>query len=182
MPQAEYVDHSFPVGSSATYRGETVAVQGSTFYKGQIDLIASWHLALEGQNEAGSLTALISGLQNRAGDALSYTDPDAAGATEKFIEEIIFRNMGIMVDSQNRLYFSDDNPSDVTIGFTRRTADLVSLSDDPSVAISIEGKFVGKTFEGPQGMIGIWTLRDSGDTKIGTGDKVHGAFGAELEP
>ena len=182
LPPAEYADYRFPVGSSATYRGDTIAVQGSTFYEGKIDLIADWHLALQGQNEAGSLTAVISGLQNRAGDALSYTDPDAAGATEKFIEEIIFRNMGIMVDSQNRLYFSDDNPSDVTIGFTRRTADLVSLSDDPSVAISIEGKFVGKTFEGPQGMIGIWTLRDSGDTKIGTGDKVHGAFGAELEP
>jgi len=70
----------------------------------------------------------------------------------------------------------------VTIGFTRGTADLVSPSDDPSVTISIEGKFVGRPSKGPQGTVGIWTLRDCGDIKIGTGDRVHRAFGAKLEP
>ncbi|MYE06337.1 MAG: hypothetical protein F4Y04_03805 [Chloroflexi bacterium] len=182
LPQTEYVDYRFPVGSSATYRGETVAVQGSTFYKGQIDLMTNWHLALQDRNEAGSLTAVISGLRDQQGDPLSYADPDAAVAREKFIEEIIFRGVSIMVDSDNRLYFSDDNPSDATIGFTARSADPVSLSDDPSVAISIEGKFVGRTPADPQSTIGVWTLRDSGSTKIGTGDKINGAFGAELEP
>ena len=83
---------------------------------------------------------------------------------------------------KNQPQFSDDDPSDVTIGFTRGTADLVSPSDDPSVAISIEGKFVGTASEGPQGTVGIWTLRDCGDIQIGTGDRVHRAFGAELEP
>lgn len=70
----------------------------------------------------------------------------------------------------------------MTIGLTRGTADLVSPSDDPSVTISIEGKFVGRPTKGPQGTVGIWTLRDCGDIKIGTGDRVHRAFGAELEP
>ena len=87
------------------------------------------------------------------------------------------------MDSKSRLYFSDDDPVDVPIGLESIGTEQVRLSGNPTVAASIEGKFVGRTVGGPQAVIGTWDLRSSGtNARIGTGDRIYGAFGAELRP
>ena len=177
LPQSRLADLKFPVGGSATYQGETVAVQHSTFYEGSIELIAQWHAGLQYQHEAGLLTVAIRDLQNEHGDFLTYTN---AVERETAIKALVLHDISILADTENWLYFSDASPSKARLrlaGF----AD-VNLAVDPSVTVSVNGKFVGQLLDGPQGVIGTWILRDGGDTRIGTGDKLYGAFGAELKP
>lgn len=179
-PQATYPDARFPLGGSATYQGETVAVQQSTFYEGRIELAARWHLEVQGEDEAGVLAAAVSDLQSQSGDPLRYTDLDAGAERQREISEVVFAEVGIRVDSESRLYFADDLPGVVRIRFTNR--DYVDLHADPTVTAAIEGKFIGRTPDGPEGVIGIWSLRAGGDARVGIGDKLHGAFGAEIRP
>ena len=182
LPQATLADARFPFGGSATYQGETVAVQQSTFYEGRIEMVARWHLTLQGEDEAGVLSAVISNLQNQHGDPLRYTDLDAGEERQRDIAEIVFGNVGIRVDSESRLYFAEDHSRVLRIGFANRGGDALKLDSDPTVTSSIEGKFLGRSPDGPQGAIGIWSLRDSGDTRVGVGDKLYGAFGADFRP
>ena len=172
----------YPAGGLATYQGETVATQGSTFYTGPIALVARWHATSRRRTEVGLLSAVISDLQSHAGKPLTYTAPYAGGEREKPVGEILLANIEIQVDEEGRLYFSDQDPRIARIGFTNQGERGPLLSDDPSASVSIEGKFVGQALDGPQGAVGIWTLHRNGDTRIGTGGKLYGAFGAELRP
>ena len=181
LAQATYADARFPRGGSATYQGETVAVQQSTFYEGRIEMVARWHLDLQGEDEAGTLAAAISNLQDQSGEPLMYTDLDAGAERQRGIEQIVFGGVGIRVDSESRLYFEDDQPGLLTIRFGNQDQAL-SLHSDPTVSSSIEGKFLGRAPDGPQGALGIWSLRASGDARIGVGDRLYGAFGAEFRP
>ena len=42
--------------------------------------------------------------------------------------------------------------------------------------LSLMGKFVGKTIDGPVGVIGTWNVQNTG---LGNGGTLRGAFGAE---
>ena len=78
---------------------------------------------------------------------------------------------------------SDDHQVELQIGFENVGIGRVNLSEDPSVTASIERKFVGGGPGGPQAVIGMWTLRSPGDNaRVGTGDKIYAAFGAERTP
>lgn len=178
LPQSRLADLNLPGGGSATYRGETVAVQHSTFYKGSIELTAQWHEGIQYQHEVGLLTATISDVQNEFGDSLTYT---IATGRETPIKELILRDISIQADIGSRLHFSDSRPAHTMLTLASLDA-AVDLAADPSVAISFDGKFVGQLEDGLQGVIGTWTLLDGGDTRIGTGDTLYGAFGAELLP
>ena len=157
-------------------------MQGTTFYRGAIAVIAQWHAGLEGGFEAGLLTGIIQNLQNADGDPLTYTDSTAGAAREIPIEGLVLEGITIQADSAKRLFFSDASPAVARLRFaTVRDAD-VDLTADRSVTTSIEGKFVGQHLDGPQGVIGTWTLSAGGETTIGTGSTVFGAFGAELRP
>ena len=182
LPQSRYADLNFPSGGSATYQGETVAVQATTFYRGPVELVARWHADLVGPDEAGLLTAVLRELKNEQGDLLTYSDASDGTARELAIEAILLDGIGIRLDAQNRLFFSDHVPAVARLRFENVREGDVDLTTDPSVTTSIEGKFVGFASDGPRGVIGIWTLLDSGDTKIGTGDMLYGAFGAEVRP
>ena len=182
LAQATYADARFPHGGSGTYQGKTVAVQQSEFYEGRIEMVSRWFLDLQGEDEAGILTAVISNLQNQHGDLLTYTDSDAGVERHRDIEEVVFAGIGIRVDSESRLYFAEDISGSLRISFTNRGDGDVDLGSDPTVTSFIEGKFLGRSPDGPQGVIGIWTLRDGGDTRVGVGDKLQGAFGAEFRP
>ena len=144
-------------------------------------MVAQWHLDLRGEDEAGTLGAAISNLQNQSGEPLMYTDLDAGAERQRGIEQIVFGGVGIRVDSESRLYFEDDQPGVLTIRIGNQDPALI-LHSDPTVSSSIEGKFLGRAPDGPQGAIGIWTLRASGDARIGVGDRLYGAFGVEFRP
>ena len=154
LPQSRYADVRSPSGGSATYQGETVAVQESTFYSGPIELVARWHAGLVGPDEAGSLTAVIRDLQNEDGGPLTYTDASGDTAREIAIEAILLDRISIQVDTEDRLYFSDAVPAVARVRFENVREKDVDLTTDPSVTTSIDGKFVGLAVDGPQGVIG----------------------------
>lgn len=173
LPQTAYTgegDPRFPLGASASYSGETVAVQERTFYTGEVELRVRWHYAWQGA-EAGRLTAAISGLRDDYGDWLTYTE--AVGTRRRFVDRIRIANVAILVDSGS-VRFADDSRSLVSISFHNRVARAT-----PETA-SIEGKFVGNSADGPLGAIGLWTVDDG--SRLGTGGRMRGAFGAELDP
>lgn len=182
IPPASYNDYRFPAGGTSKYTGRTVAVQGQSFYTGTVELSARWHEPRRGQYDAGILTAVISGLETAEGDALQYADSDAGGGTQQSIGQIYFDGIRIGIDRQRRLHFSDTLPEVLGIEFEGVAALPVNLSGDPSVTASLTGKFIGRTPEGPQGAIGIWTLRAGNSYRIGTGATIHGAFGVEIDP
>ena len=163
-------DPRFPLGASASYSGETVAVQGRTFYTGAVDLRVRWRYAWDGA-EAGRLTATVSGLRDDLGDWLTY---DSGGTRPRFVHRMSIKDVAILVDGgRGRVRFADDDESQATILFGDRTA-----SATPDGA-SIEGRFVGKSMDGPLGAIGLWTVVDG---RFGNGERMRGAFGAELDP
>ena len=170
LPQTVYAndgDPRFPLGASATYSGETVAIQGTTFYTGAVNLRVDWHDAWDGA-EAGRLTATISALRDDLGDRLTYDD----GARWRLVDEMRISNVAILVES-GKVRFENDSQS-AAISFFDRTA--WAVPDDAS----IEGKFVGSSPDGPLAAIGLWTV-DAG-SGLGQGGRMRGAFGAELGP
>jgi hypothetical protein len=88
LPATEYqsaADSTYPGGGSATYTGETVALQGTTHYTGLISVTASWEASWTGLDTTGAptdaaddvtdymlgtVTAVISGLETDDGDPL----------------------------------------------------------------------------------------------------------------
>ena len=172
LPQTAYAndeDPRFPFGAAATYAGETVAVQGTTFYTGAAELRVSWHDAWDGA-EAGRLTAAISGLRDDHGDRLTFAE---AGGGRRLVDTVRIANVAILVDS-GRVRFGDDGQSLAEMRFFDRAAPTT-----PDTA-SIEGKFVGNSADGPLAAIGLWTV-DAG-SRLGQGGRMRGAFGAELGP
>ena len=182
LPQTRLGEVRFPAGGAANYTGETVAVQGTTFYLGTLDLSARWHEALQGQDEAGLLTVQIRDLQDDQGDPLTYTHEVGGEQRETAISQVYFGDIAIRVDGESRLYFSEDNPRVAGIEFEDFSLDKVTTSAEPTAAMSVEGKFVGRFIDAPQAVIGTWTLRDRGDARVGTGETLYGGFGAELTP
>ncbi len=173
LPQTAYTgdrDPRFPLGASATYSGETVAVQETSFYTGTVDLRVRWHDAWQGA-EAGRLWAAISGLRNDRGDWLTYAE--AGGTRRRFVDTMRIANVAILVDS-GKVRFADDSSSQATIRFAGRAAPAT-----PEAA-SIEGKFVGNSKDGPLAAIGLWTVESGG--RLGNGGRMRGAFGAEFAP
>lgn len=144
-------------------------------------MVASWHLDMRGEDEAGTLTAVTSNLESRSGYLLGYTDSDSGEAREREIKEVVFAGIGIRVYGESRLYFAEDALGTLRISLPNQTED-VDLGSDPSVSSSIEGKFLGRSGDGPQGVIGTWSLRDAGDTRVRVGDRLHSAFGTEFRP
>ena len=172
LPQTAYAnagDPRFPLGASATYSGETVAVQGTAFYTGSVRLRVRWHDAWVA-GEAGRLTAAISGLRDGFGDRLTY----AGGGRRRLVDTLRIANVAILVDS-GRVRFENDIQSLATISYFDR-AGLAALG----AGASVEGKFVGSSADGPLGAIGLWTV--DADIGLGQGGRMRGAFGAELGP
>ena len=182
LPPSSYNDYRFPVGGVSTYSGWTIAVQGRTFYSGTIRLAAHWHEPQRGQYDSGVLSVVINDLATAERDALAYIVQESSGATEEAIKEIHFGGIRVGIDGENRLFFSNSLPEHLGIHFENAMNSPVDLAPEPSVTASFEGKFAGRTAEGPQVAIGTWTLRSGVTHKIGTGATIHGGFGVEIEP
>ena len=70
--------------------GETVAVQGKTFYSGLCDLIVEWHATTMGGDEVGRLVAVAAGLESEDRAPLSCATQDIEGSLGSPIRELIF--------------------------------------------------------------------------------------------
>jgi hypothetical protein len=216
LPATEYQDandSTYPGGGSATYTGETVALQpdgdGAVIYTGLIEVTATWHdmwrdaatdeTPAEGAEptayNVGKVTALISDLETPEGDSLQYItiteaeiedDPKTRDVVEAGMEldedgvdiqQIIFRDVDITTpvdDEKNTLSFNTSFDSEdvgepmarivTSVGANPMT--VIGGRDDGAAgadeAASLVGTFVGQDVDGPLGVIGRWTLMDSG--------------------
>ena len=159
--------------STARYVGETVAVQNTAFYSGDIEATVAW----SSTTVSATLTLVVSNLQNANGDPVQL-DPD--GATPRDIGDFIFSSAAANVESSDDKIMVDADAS-WTLAYEidapgRERVTGASGSD-------VEGVFVGYTRGGPQGVIGRWSVPvTTGADQVGNGAAINGAFGAEIAP
>ena len=162
-----YDDPSYPIGGTARYSGETIAVQMTTFYQGTIDIVVMWEDTREADGADfadGDVAVTISNLVDVDGVALTQGANDVAS---------------IVISGTDVTTRDTDNAMGITIpsGATGRVVHANrSVVDATGVTASLMGKFVGKTIDGPIGVIGSWTAQNTG---LGNGGTLRGAFGAE---
>ncbi len=155
-------DPTYPGGGTARYSGETVAVQLTVFYQGTIDVVVMWDAA---DFEDSDVAVTISGLANPDGVPLANGGAD--------VGQIVLSGDDVTTkDADNNLGIA------MSAATTRIVhADRSVLDDVASNTGSLTGKFVGKTIDGPMGVIGTWTAKSTG---LGNGGTLRGAFGAEV--
>ena len=186
LPQTTYTgarDRNFPGGGSATYLGHTTAVQGTTFYTGDIEIDVRWSDTWQNNREAGTLSASIRDMRSGLGDGLTYFESEIGEVSrERVVGRLNFSRIVVEADDKGRLGFSHRGVSAVKVQLADGGFIDLARSDTESRTASIDGKFVGTSLDGPLGAIGIWSIRDGGESKLGTGNMLRGAFGAELVP
>ena len=160
----ESLDPSYPSGFRANYIGTTVAVDGSgddpSIYEGTFDLLVEW-----GPNLVNSeVHSVVRGLRTTTGEIFQHEGAD--------VDAIFFSNVRMRSGFGEPLEFSDTRP-DVRIRYENIRLGERTWNGNASHA----GKFVGKSLDGPLGVIGTWTLSDSSlDIDL------KGAYGADLVP
>ena len=186
-------DPSYQQGGSATYVGETVALQNSTYLTGEVEATVNWSSTVVG----GTLNVTFSNLANDSGDMLA-TETDPAVETDgvittpaqyNVIRDLVFNNIDVGT-MDGKVVFDHESIGTRTAGvFAVRLRHADASQEDGTGAGMIEGKFVGATVDGPQGLFGIWDLTPQATLGRVTGagndvtDKnaaIYGAFGAEL--
>ena len=181
----------FPKGGSASYTGETVAVQGTTMLIGTVRADVTWRGAantaltaanFETVNDAdgvGRMSLTISGLASAVGDPLSHggNDTDGSEAPGNEIADIVLGGFVIRVggagDNANDLIVGTPDATDATkvtyaeVGTASGSA-RVRFSDLGSgdnladpTTASVKALFVGQGVDGPLGVIGTWTYQNS---------------------
>ena len=161
----EDLDPSYPSGFLASYVGRTLAVDAGgddpALYEGTIDLAVDW-----GPNVVNSeINTVILGLRNtESGKMFQHQGAD--------VEAIFFSNMRMRSGFNEALEFDDTRP-DVRIRYENLRLGETFWNG----RASHDGKFVGKSQDGPLGVIGTWTLSDT-FLEI----DLQGAYGADLTP
>ena len=197
-------DPSFPLGGSATFTGKTVAMRGTTFLEGTVEVLAEWATgAWEGATaDIGDLTMTISGLMNANGDPLrassGISDDFGAGPINASVpegaplESVTFRNITISVDADGNVGFEGISPGPILAFGPLGTETVVvnwtrSTSTAPR-APSVRGQFVGQDVDGPLAVLGTYWIPNWGQHPnasyivelIEEGvDPIEGAFGAD---
>ena len=161
----ENLDPTYPGGFRANYTGRTVAVEVSaedpSIYEGTIDLLVNW-----GPNVGNSMIhTVVRGLRTTTtGKMFKHEGAD--------VDAIFFSNVRMRSGFGEALHFEDSRP-DVRIRYEN-----IRLGERTWTGnASHDGKFVGKTPDGPLAVLGRWTLSDS-SVKI----DLKGAYGADLVP
>ena len=173
-------------GGSATYAGSTVAWVGPLIYKGAVEVQVSWNAA--GSGVGGQLTMAIAGLEDVAtGDLLTY-DADGAGPGSPIeVNGLVFGGVAITRSADSHLVFEGTAfPGTPGMGVSLATAGIGSPPQALDPVAELSGIFVGRTSDGPRGVIGRWSVQDNGLAQApvsGTyvpGPEIRGAFGAEV--
>ncbi len=125
----------FPEGGSATYTGETVALQNTTWLTGTVRVDVSWNADADSGTQGtfdasvGTMSLTISGLASAAGDPLTYggkpksndlaNNPTATGNAGTEIADIVIGGLNIVVGA------AGDNMGHLVVG----TADTTDPAD-----------------------------------------------------
>ena len=197
---------SFPAGGSATYTGETIAIQLTTILYGTAQVDVSWGTptSLAAGETVGTMALTISGLQSAVGDPLSQggsADVTVATAAGNEIGDIVFPTMNIIVggqgdfannmivgtagtaDDDGNIPYGEASVSDVRYRRALAGADITATGTN-----SVKALFVGQGVDGPLGAIGTWSVTDDtvgrvapdGSHTDDLGVDIYGAFGVEV--
>ena len=197
---------SFPAGGSATYTGETIALQNTTILYGTAQVDVSWGTPTDvnAATSVGTMSLTLSGLASSVGDPLSQggsADVTVATAAGNEIMDIVFPGMSIIVGGQgdfaNNMIVGAAGTADaegnipygeaaITGGRYRRATAGGDI--DAAGTATAKALFVGQGVDGPLGVIGTWTLTDStvgrvapdGSHTDDLGMPIYGAFGVEV--
>ncbi len=170
LSQTKYSDDdpNFPAGGEATYEGSTIArddgADAVAYYEGDIALVVTWTTLGTGVGNVGTLAAVVSDLRNSDGALYKNGDND--------VDSVIFTSDDINVarDSAGLLSFNREN------GDARLRHSTLSIPDTTfNGDADINGMFVGKSIDGPLGVLGSWSLD-------ATGHDITGTYGADLAP
>ena len=159
------LDPTYPREFRASYIGRTVAVDASAaepkLYEGSIDLSVEWS-----QNIRNTLIhSVILGLRTVAdGQTFQHQGAD--------VHAIFFSNVRMHSGFGEPLEFDDTRPE------VRIRYENIRLGERTWVGNAFQnGAFVGKSLDGPLGVIGTWSLSDRAlDIDL------KGAYGADLTP
>ena len=198
---------SFPAGGSATYTGETIALQNTVILYGTANVDVSWGTPADvnAGTTVGTMALTISGLQSAVGDPLSQGGNDgtvdAATAAGNEIMDIVFPTMNIVVGGQgdfaNNMIVGDAQAADsdgniaydeLTVADVRYRRALAGADISATGTNTVKALFVGQGVDGPLGAIGTWTLTDDtigrvapdGSHTDDLGIDIYGAFGVEV--
>ena len=197
---------SFPQGGSATYTGETIALQNTTILYGTAEVDVSWGTPADvnAGTTVGTMALTISGLQSAVGDPLSQggsADVTVATAAGNEIMDIVFPTMNIIVggqgdfsnnmivgtagtaDADGNIPYQEASVTDVRYRRALAGADIAATGTN-----TVKALFVGQGVDGPLGAIGTWTLTDDtvgrvapdGSHTDDLGVDIYGAFGVEV--
>ncbi len=199
-----YQNLGFPTGGSATYTGETIALQNTTILYGTAQVDVSWgspvpantgDSILPGATEVGTMSLTISGLVSAVGDPLSQggsgTVADNNPGNE--IADIVFPGMTIIVggagDFANNMVVGtavDTDPTDITyneVGVDgtryRQAAAGADIVASPATD-TVKALFVGQGVDGPLGVIGTWSLTDATVGRVAPDGSHVDDFGAAI--
>ena len=199
---------SFPSGGSATYTGETIALQNTTILYGTAEVDVSWGTptSVAAGETVGTMALTISGLQSAVGDPLSQggsADVTIATAAGNEIMDIVFPTMNIIVggqgdfannmivgtagtaDADGNIPYGEASVADVRYRRALAGADIPATG---GATTTVKSLFVGQGVDGPLGVIGTYTLTDSAVGRVAPdgshtddlGAAIYGAFGAEV--
>ena len=196
-------DPSFPLGGSATFTGKTVALRGTTFFEGTVEVLAEWtEDAWQGATgDIGDLTMTISGLMNANGDPLrahagvaevtqigQALNPNVPEGTP--LESITYPNITIRVDGDGNVGFEHENVRAI-MAFAPLGTETVTVYRTRGGVFarraSIHGRFAGQDADGPLAVLGTYWITDEGELSETSNIRVillqdgplEGAFGAD---
>ena len=169
LTQTEYGanDPGFPRDVTATYSGTTLAVDfrrsEPAFFEGDVQVEVAW------QSTPGAADVRLLVRDLRAVDGGYPFRHDGYD-----VERILFDRVATNGRAGTPIEF-DSNGSSPSVSIRYR--DSAFREATWSGNRSHSGKFVGRSFDGPLGVIGTWSLEDAGD-----GIDIQGSYGADLGP
>jgi len=181
-------DPRYPDGARMTYEGSTIAVVGTAFFEGAVDIEVLWGSSgpdgvADNADDAisATLNMSISGLENMADASPMYLDTATGTNTNddaNALEEVVSIDISnVEVDSMLALSGSTLSNTDpaagrlgtvVTVNSVR--AGQVTTRPSPLIAAGsatadiVDGQFVGLGVGGPLAVLGTWEMDSNGVT------------------
>ena len=173
LAQSDYstADPNFPGGGNATYSGKTIArdATNNTYYQGNIRFDVTWEPNVSNAADVGDLGILISDLRDGGGNLYQDGGNDVSDIVFSLTIDIQREPVGTPDNIVNGLFF------DGVSGWRMRHSDINQSDTIGGSGATAEGKFVGKSIDGPAGVLGSWTLNSAGHD-------LRGAYGADIAP
>ncbi len=171
-------DPAYTPGGSASYYGETVAVQNTTWLTGRLQVDVTWMA----ETVEGTVNVTLSDLANGNGDMLAHSG--TASNPGNAIRDIVLHGVTVSAEEvhSNELRFHTD---DASVRYRHVDPNVTDASVSEQM---LKGVFVGQGVDGPLGVIGVWSLDDgnvgrrnaAGTKVVDATNVIYGAFGAEL--